>query len=117
MLKKIALFKSPYGFITPILFEVDMDNYVRITEYVDIEFPELPKEEVIVNSITAIDGLIKQEKDRDQTRLFQTVACKAVVRCVGTLGQCNTALHFPTIHLPTFHFTVIIIGYASTPNC
>ena len=51
------------------------------------------------------DREIKQEKDRDQTRLF----CKAVVRRVGTLGQCNAALHFPTIHLPTSHFTVIII--------
>ena len=35
---------------------------------------------------------VKDEMDRERSRLFEMAASKAVIRCVGILGQCGTSL-------------------------
>lgn len=54
---KVALFKHvEYGFEGVFLgsFE-DSDEYVRVTEYVDIEFTRLPDSETVKKSLAIID--------------------------------------------------------------
>lgn len=61
--KKAALFESKYGIS---LYDESMEKYVdsvRITEYVEIDFPKLPIETVVVAQVAAIDRKIEAIKN------------------------------------------------------
>ena len=58
---KIAQFKSlEYGYesIQDESFE-DIDDYIRISEYIDVEFTEINREEIVSAEISVIDKKIK----------------------------------------------------------
>jgi len=68
--ERVAVFKTSYG-ITVITGEwaEKTDNYIRMSEYIDAEFPALPQDEVINNQITALD----KEIDRVQQETIDLV--------------------------------------------
>lgn len=57
--ERLAAFKAKYGTIAITSNWADNNTgYVRISEYVDVEFPPLPKEDVLKNQIACIDKQI-----------------------------------------------------------
>jgi len=68
MKQTTALFQTPYGNIDvlkPLNAESDIyKDYVRLTEWIETDYPEIPKETIISNQIIVIDSLIEKEKER-----------------------------------------------------
>jgi len=63
-----------------------MDDFVRITEYVDAEFKERPAEEVIPESITIYDSLKKAVNEEH---------AKAVATIDEKIAQLRAITHQP----------------------
>ena len=64
MKKEIAIFQNKYGFTT---YDKEMEKYtdsVRITEYVEIDFPELSLEIVVGHKVVIIDRQIDEIKNK-----------------------------------------------------
>lgn len=64
---KLALFKHKHGFIHAVndvggCYEDDPD-YVRITEYIEVDFPELPKDEIVSKQVENLDKEIESTKE------------------------------------------------------
>jgi hypothetical protein len=65
MKNKIAVFKDKYGLESHLgEYAEDWKEYTRITEYVEVDFPELPPETVIANQVAAIDAVIDEIKTK-----------------------------------------------------
>jgi len=76
MKQNIAVFQSEYGLST---FTKDMEPYtqsVRLTEYVEVEFPKLPIEIVVGNQVYAIDKKIESIKEKAMTEVAALQARK-----------------------------------------
>jgi hypothetical protein len=53
---KIALFHTSHGIEHPCEEIMEKcSNYVRVSEYVDVDFPPLPKDEVVGKILTSLD--------------------------------------------------------------
>ena len=72
---KIALFKSiAYGWTMPAAQHDDgsdphLDSYVRITDYVDVDFPPRAPEEIVPAQLAAIDKAEKEARAEFQLKL------------------------------------------------
>ena len=61
--EKLAAFMSAYGTTVVSIEWAEKDpKYTRISEYVEVEFPPLAKEEVLKNQIASIDKKIETVK-------------------------------------------------------
>ena len=61
--ERLAAFITNYGTtIISIDWAERGQNYTRISEYVEVEFPALPKEDVLKNQIATIDKKIETVK-------------------------------------------------------
>lgn len=72
---RVAMFKSiRFGYEVASSCEYASDtDYVRISEWVDVEFPPISNREVINNQITALDKMAKavREKAADQLAIIE----------------------------------------------
>jgi hypothetical protein len=65
MIKKIAVFKSPYNCeVIGDDWAEEQPDYVRLTAFVVVNFQELPKETVITNEVKVIDAVIDEIKTK-----------------------------------------------------
>jgi hypothetical protein len=62
--KRVAVYKDViYGFDAVFHSELHMPNeYTRITEFVDVEFTQLPDDVILAGKINALDEAIKKEQ-------------------------------------------------------
>ena len=65
MNKRIGLLKSPYGNISAIIRDEDEsleywynEGYVEISEFIEVDFPELEQHQIVKNEIAVIDKKI-----------------------------------------------------------
>jgi hypothetical protein len=59
MKKKLAVFLTPWGINIAAGENFEQDPaYTRLTEYVEVDFTELPKETVITNQVAQFDSAI-----------------------------------------------------------
>lgn len=69
---KIAMYKGVKSYYTRVLsadvFEDD-DDYIRVSEIVEVDFPDLPKEEVSTKEIAIIRKAITNEMAESESRL------------------------------------------------
>jgi len=63
MKRKIALFQSKYGYVTREPQEEAYTSAVRISEYIEIDFPMLNEVETIGSKITALEKAIDEIKN------------------------------------------------------
>ena len=66
MKQRIAVFQSKYG---DSIFNESMEsftgsNYSRLTQYVEVDFPELPIETVVGNQVASINQQIDEIKNK-----------------------------------------------------
>lgn len=61
MNKNLALFTTSYGLVVA-LDSNGNDDMAQISERIEVDFPELSKNEIISNQLLAIDALIDQAK-------------------------------------------------------
>lgn len=72
---RIAVFKMlrtshPFETIKDESWEKHMaDDYVRISEYIDVEFPRLKSEEVVQKQLDALDTMEKEVRTKFQAAL------------------------------------------------
>lgn len=78
MKQKIAIFQSKYGSFWT--YEESMEKHtdcVRVTEYVEVEFPELPTETVVGNQVASIDKQIDAIKNKAMEEVAKLQTRKA----------------------------------------
>ena len=73
MKRTIAIFENDYGFLTELTrchAESDMfSTYVQITEFVEVDFPELSTETIVAKKVAAIDSLIEDAQQKAILRI------------------------------------------------
>ena len=58
---KLALFKTNYGYLVPLKEWADFfTGYTRVSEFIDVEFPPLPGNELAERQIFALNEEIKK---------------------------------------------------------
>ncbi len=72
---KMAVYASVGNIKSTMVFEVssytesDNKKYIRISEIVEVDFPDLPKEEVNNKEVAIIENAIKNEMAKSESRL------------------------------------------------
>ena len=78
MKKRIALFDSKYGVsVYQDVQEMYLTDYVRITEYVEVDFPDFPLETVVGNQVSYIDKQIDEIKNKAMDEIAELQTRKA----------------------------------------
>ena len=57
----LAVYQTSYG-MELVLQETGNTEYMRISEFQEVEFKPLPTEEIVANQIVALDALIEKTK-------------------------------------------------------
>jgi len=76
MKRRIALFKSDYGYCTREPEEEKYTEFYRISEYIDVEFPMLEETEVIGKKIATIEKEIETIKNTAMQQVSELQAKK-----------------------------------------
>lgn len=73
---KIALYKSQYGYSSPIAIDDDDScwadddgGYVRVSEVVEVEFPELDRKTVLDKQLAVIDKQIQSVRAECEVKI------------------------------------------------
>ena len=90
---KCAVFEyttEPMKGVRSINKEIDIpylsDNKVRVSEIIEVDFPDRNKEEIIPEMVAAIDQEIKNEEAASQMKINQLKAKKAELLCIEFKG-------------------------------
>jgi len=88
MKKKIVLLKTDYSDSRPVEDDGDLSyytdqGYVILTEAVEIDFPELPKEVVVNNEIASIDKKITEIMAKSEASITVLKTRKQELLAIG----------------------------------
>jgi len=79
---KIAIFKHQYGTTVAESIFDDIEGYVRISEYVDIDFPMLPPSETVEAELAALDKAESKLRMQFQEKLDEIKTSRANLRAL-----------------------------------
>lgn len=91
MKQRIAVFqnvKFNYDHTTTVDMAKDDPEYVRITEWVEVEFPDIKKEEIIKDMVSSLDKQIEVERAESHSRVNRLLNKRQELLALPQLKEC-----------------------------